>query len=60
MVVHISAELFGGFDYNTLVAVAATTATAYAVKVFAGGKKCTWEREWAGKLIMIAVSMGPS
>jgi len=29
----------------------------YAVKAWAGGRKCTWEREWAGKMIWVVVCL---
>lgn len=35
---------------------ASTIAGATYAKARAGGRKCTWERDWAGKMIMIVVS----
>lgn len=60
MPVHIGATLFGGFDYSTLATLAATVGTAYGVKVYSGGRKCIWEREWGGKLIIIAAAPTPT
>lgn len=57
MVVHTVSNFLQHVDTSTLVGTVAAGATAYAVKIYSGGRTCIWEREWVGKLIMIAVSL---
>ncbi|WOO80783.1 uncharacterized protein LOC62_03G004313 [Vanrija pseudolonga] len=60
MPVNYASTLFDDLPYTNLAIGAAVGATAYAVKVYTGGRKCIWERDWAGKLIMIAAPPEPT
>lgn len=56
MPIHTIAEHLSGVDSKKLTTAVAVAIGAFAVKVYSGGKKSVWEREWGGKLIIIAVS----
>lgn len=56
----IVSTLVGDVDNSTLITGALVVGTAYAAKVYASGRKSIWERDWTGKLIMIAVSAPPT
>jgi hypothetical protein len=43
-------------DGGTLAMAGVAAGTAYATKLYASGRKNIWERDWTGKLIIIAVS----
>lgn len=55
MPIHTLASVFGDISTSQLIAGAATFAVVFWVKLWSGGKKCSWEREWAGKMILVVV-----
>lgn len=55
--VHSAAQLVEYVSVQTLIGSTVVAAGAWSVKAWAGGRKCTWEREWAGKMIMVVVSL---
>jgi hypothetical protein len=55
-VVHTAAQIVEYVSVPTLIAGTVGAAGMWSVKAWAGGRKCTWEREWAGKMIMVVVS----
>jgi hypothetical protein len=55
MPIHSLASFFGNASTSQLVVGAATVAGVYGVKVWSGGKTSTWERDWAGRMILIVV-----
>jgi hypothetical protein len=57
MVVHTAAQIVEYVSVPTLIAGSVGAAGMWSVKAWAGGRKCTWEREWAGKMIMVVVSL---
>lgn len=56
MPIHTIAEKLSHVDTKKLSTAVAVGVGALALKVYSGGKKSVWEREWGGKLIIIAVS----
>ena len=56
MVVHTAAQIVEYVSVPNLIGGTVAAAGAWSVKACAGGRKCTWEREWAGKMIMVVVS----
>lgn len=60
MPVHFASRALDGVPTSTLTYTALAAIAAYGVKVITGGRKSIWEREWAGKLIMIVVSPSPT
>jgi hypothetical protein len=56
MVVHTAAQLVDYVSVPQLIGGSIAAAGLWSVKAWAGGRKCTWEREWAGKMILIVVS----
>lgn len=56
MPIHSLATFLGDTNTSQLFFGAAALATVVGVKAWSGGRKCTWERDWAGKMIMIVVS----
>lgn len=56
MVLRTVSNYLGKVNSSSLTLTVAGGISAYAVKIYAGGRKCIWEREWVGKLIIIAVS----
>lgn len=56
MPIHTIADKLANVDTKVLTTAVAVSVAAYAVKVYNGGKKSIWEREWGGKMILIAVS----
>jgi hypothetical protein len=59
-VVHTAAQIVEYVSVPTLIAGTVGAAGMWSVKAWAGGRKCTWEREWAGKMIMVVVSQSTS
>ncbi|WWC90168.1 uncharacterized protein L201_005101 [Kwoniella dendrophila CBS 6074] len=60
MPVHSLASLFGNITTSQLVIGAITFALVIFVKAWAGGRKCTWERDWKGKMILVVASPTPT
>ncbi|WVN88518.1 uncharacterized protein L203_103729 [Cryptococcus depauperatus CBS 7841] len=60
MPIHTLASVFGDIPTSQLVLGAATFALIFSLTIWAGGKKCVWEREWAGKMIMIVAQPTPT
>ncbi|KLT42592.1 hypothetical protein CC85DRAFT_79516 [Cutaneotrichosporon oleaginosum] len=60
MPVHLVSESLGGIPNPTLVLAALGGITAYGLKIATGGRKSIWEREWAGKLIMVVAPPEPT
>ena len=58
--VHTAAQIVEYVSVPTLIAGTVGAAGMWSVKAWAGGRKCTWEREWAGKMIMVVVSQSTS
>lgn len=56
MVVHTAAQIVEYVSVPNLIGGTVGAAGLWSLKARAGGRKCTWEREWAGKMIMIVVS----
>jgi len=56
MVVHTAAQLVEYVSVPQLIGGSVAAAGIWSVKAWAGGRKCIWEREWAGKMIMVVVS----
>lgn len=56
MPIHTLASAFGTASSSQLVLGGATLVGVYSTKVWAGGKRSAWERDWAGKMILIVVS----
>lgn len=56
MPIHTISDKLSNVDSKVLTTTVAAGIAAYALKVYNGGKKSAWEREWGGKLIIIAVS----
>jgi hypothetical protein len=59
MPVNYLSESLSGISNSNLVLAALGGITAYGLKVATGGRKSIWEREWAGKLIMVVVRLLP-
>lgn len=55
MPIHTIASAFGDISTSQLIAGATTFAVIFWIKLWSGGKKCSWEREWAGKMILVVV-----
>ncbi|WVR03121.1 hypothetical protein IAU60_000111 [Kwoniella sp. DSM 27419] len=53
MPVHSLATFFGDVSASQLVVGAFAFALIIAVKTLVGGRKCTWERDWAGKMVLV-------
>ncbi|KAE8541228.1 hypothetical protein D1P53_002585 [Cryptococcus gattii VGV] len=60
MPIHTIASAFGDISTSQLIAGAATFAVIFWLKLWSGGKKCTWEREWAGKMILVVAPPTPT
>ena len=58
MPIHTAAKYLDNASPNQLLFGAVGLLTFYIVKAWAGGRRCTWEREWAGKMILVVVSDG--
>ncbi|WWC67282.1 uncharacterized protein I206_101190 [Kwoniella pini CBS 10737] len=56
MPVHSLATVFGNISSSQLIVGAITFALIIFVKAWAGGRKCTWERDWKGKMILVVAS----
>lgn len=59
MVVHTAAQLVNYVSVPQLIGGSVAAAGLWSVKAWAGGRKCTWEREWAGKMILVVVRRVP-
>ncbi len=57
MPIHSIATAFSDARTEYILGAVAAVVLLYSVKIWAGGRKCTWERDWAGKMILIAVSL---
>lgn len=55
MPIHGAAEFFSSVGYSQLVIGAAAVSAVITFKAWAGGRRTTWERDWAGKMIFIIV-----
>ena len=55
MPTHIVASYLQHFDTGVLMTSAALLGGSVYLKARAGGRKNTWERDWAGKMIIILV-----
>ncbi|OWZ36391.1 hypothetical protein C347_00562 [Cryptococcus neoformans AD2-60a] len=60
MPIHTLASVFGDISTSQLIAGAATFAVVFWVKLWSGGKKCSWEKEWAGKMILVVAPPTPT
>ncbi|KAL7420205.1 hypothetical protein Q5752_005171 [Cryptotrichosporon argae] len=60
MPIHLAAGLLQHVDTSVLVGCAGAALAAYTARTWVGGRRCTWEREWAGKLIMIVAPPTPT
>lgn len=56
MVVHSAAQLVNYIPLQQVLGSTVAAAGLWSVKAWAGGRKCVWERDWAGKMILIVVS----
>lgn len=57
MPVHTIATYVENATESKLFLSAAALILAVALKVWSGGRSCTRERDWAGKMILIVVSI---
>ncbi|WVW81305.1 hypothetical protein I302_103296 [Kwoniella bestiolae CBS 10118] len=60
MPVHSLASAFGNITTSQLVFGAISFAVVVFVKTWAGGRKCTWERDWKGKMILVVAPPTPT
>ncbi|WRT63245.1 uncharacterized protein IL334_000148 [Kwoniella shivajii] len=60
MPVHTLAEVFGNISTSQLILGATTFALVISIKAWAGGRKCTWERDWKGKMILVVAPPTPA
>ncbi|ORY27349.1 hypothetical protein BCR39DRAFT_538425 [Naematelia encephala] len=60
MPIHSVASLVDDIATNNIILAAFGFATVISLKAWAGGRKCTWERDWAGKMILIVAPPTPS
>ncbi|WVQ72271.1 hypothetical protein IAR50_001821 [Cryptococcus sp. DSM 104548] len=60
MPVHSLASAVGDISTSHLMVAAATFLVIFSLKIWSGGKKNTWEREWAGKMILIVAPPTPT
>ncbi|OCF34854.1 hypothetical protein I316_03400 [Kwoniella heveanensis BCC8398] len=60
MPVHSLATLFGDVSVDTLVVGALAFAAILGIRTWLGGRKCTWERDWAGKMILVVAPPSPT
>jgi hypothetical protein len=56
MPVHSAASLLTHTSIGSIIGVSTGVAALVGLKAWSGGRKCTWERDWAGKMILIIVS----
>lgn len=56
MPVHSLASLLTHASVPSVIGASSAVAVLVGVKAWAGGRKCTWERDWAGKMILVVVS----
>ncbi|WWD22715.1 hypothetical protein CI109_107208 [Kwoniella shandongensis] len=55
MPVHSLAEYLGDISTSQLVVGAGVFAVLFWLKAWSGGRSTTWEREWAGKMILVVI-----
>ncbi|WVQ64345.1 uncharacterized protein L199_002507 [Kwoniella botswanensis] len=60
MPVHSLASAFGNISPSQLMLGAFIFALVIVVKAWAGGRKCTWERDWKGKMILVVAPPTPT
>ncbi|KAK8844731.1 hypothetical protein IAR55_006581 [Kwoniella newhampshirensis] len=60
MPVHTLAEYLGDISTSHLVVGAGVFALLFWIKIWSGGRSTTWEREWAGKMILVVASPTPT
>nr|XP_031862078.1 uncharacterized protein CI109_002491 [Kwoniella shandongensis]KAA5529150.1 hypothetical protein CI109_002491 [Kwoniella shandongensis] len=60
MPVHSLAEYLGDISTSQLVVGAGVFAVLFWLKAWSGGRSTTWEREWAGKMILVVGSPTPT
>jgi hypothetical protein len=56
----IAALLEGRVNYGYAVTAVILVILAATLKAWSGGRKNTWERDWAGKMILVIVSTDSS
>jgi hypothetical protein len=56
----IAALLEGRVNYGYAVTAVILVVLAATLKAWSGGRKNTWERDWAGKMILVIVSTDSS
>lgn len=54
----IAALLEGRVNYRYAVTGVIFVVLVAMLKAWSGGRKNTWERDWAGKMILVIVSLG--
>ncbi|ORX35052.1 hypothetical protein BD324DRAFT_633748 [Kockovaella imperatae] len=59
MPVNTVASLLENVDGRFLILGAVTMSLLYVVKVWSAGPKTTWERDWAGKMILVIAPPSP-
>jgi hypothetical protein len=52
----LASYLSDAVEVSTVVSVVVGVAGLFAVNRWAAGRKNTWERDWAGKMILVVVS----
>ena len=58
MPIHLTAWELGDVRPSKLVLAAIALIVLVALKAHFGGRRSTWERDWAGKMILVVVSRG--
>jgi hypothetical protein len=56
MPIHSAASWLGHYDLANTAAVVLACTVLWALKSWLGGRQNTWERDWAGKMILVVVS----
>ena len=56
MPIHSAASWLGHYDLANTAAVVLACTALWALKSWLGGRQNTWERDWAGKMILVVVS----
>ena len=57
MPIHSVAKILDSASSSELFYGSITLLAIYIARAWAGGRKCTWEREWAGKMIFVVVCL---
>lgn len=55
MPLHTAASALQYIDTTVLALTVAGLAGTGLIKTTLGGRTCTWERDWAGKMIIVSV-----